>query len=581
MRGNLCRRWSFSVFDPLHGTRNCPHYNMFAPKLFSAFIFILLCFAANAATLSFPMNILGEEAMLEVSFQEVRESPRDAAAKWLTTKGYESKTDQETFSGLVASLTKHLIQKYNEEVSSLKATRTPVLTIPVTLESGKTVQMVHYSEKSALATVRDFAKEHGISDEAAAQTLFQQLQTRLQGAKENGNDTASASASKEVVIDTEVVFPVDFGSGKVAQFVFNPEVQSNVYDVVENFLVSNGITKSSESFTSSKTSLLQSIVSQYLQNRKLGQETQEVEKPKMKPEGKIILNLVVGNENKRVEIRDNVDAATAARSIASNLGLLGKGNEASAIKLITQQIISERKLVYSSGATQAPTDGQGGQQDASKPLFVLPVQIDGQKYGDLKYFPSQRPKDVARSFVRRHRALNDGPDGMRVVRTLTSKLEQMLSNLGPSAPKQAPPLIAFPVKLPGGNEAMFEYMPGHDAYTSAIDFVEENNQVQDPNVDNIISTLETALISRVIEEANRYASKFKIFSLPFTLGSSEKSLDLYYEEPPLLAANAFCLENSNLILQAKSSIALCTDTVVDILLRVLNGVESKLLSGLK
>ena len=200
--------------------------------------------------------------------QEIRQNPRDAAAKWLTTKGYDAKTDQTTFNELIASLTKHLIQKYNEEVSAAKATRTPALTIPVTLNSGKTVQMVHYSEKSALDTVREFAGQHGIVDEAAAQTLFQQLQVRLQGTKENGNDTASASASKEIVIDTEVVFPVEFGDGKVAQFVFNPKVQPNIYDAVEIFLVSNGVAKSSDGFTSAKTALLQSIVSQYLQTRR-------------------------------------------------------------------------------------------------------------------------------------------------------------------------------------------------------------------------------------------------------------------------------------------------------------------------
>eukprot|EP00944_MAST-04C_sp_MAST-4C-sp1_P001925 g1925.t1 len=544
-------------------------------KLLAVYIFLLICFAANAATLSFSVNVLGEDVVLDVSLQEIRQNPRDAAAKWLTTKGYDAKTDQTTFNELIASLTKHLIQKYNEEVSAAKATRTPALTIPVTLNSGKTVQMVHYSEKSALDTVREFAGQHGIVDEAAAQTLFQQLQVRLQGTK----DTASASPSNEIIIDTEVVFPVEFGDGKVAQFVFNPKVQPNIYDAVEIFLVSNGVAKNSDGFTSAKTALLQSIVSQYLQTRRarLGLEPQKAEETAKKPAGKVILNFVVGNENKRVEIPDDVDAATAARSLAGNLGLLGSENEVSTINLITQQIISERKLVGSSGAAQASNKRESGQQDSGKPLFVLPVQIDGQKYGDLRYFPSQRPKDVARSFVRRRPALNDGPNGMKLVRTLTSRLEEMLRNLGPSAPKEAPPLIAFPVKLPGGDEAMFEYMPGHDAYTSAIDFVEENNQVQDPNVDNIINTLETALISRVIQEANRYASKFKIFSLPFTLGSVEKSLDLYYEEPPLLAANAFCLENSNLILQAKSSIALCTDTVVNMILRVLNGVESKLL----
>ncbi len=548
-------------------------------KLLAASIFLLICFVADAATLSFSVNVLGEDVALEVSLQEIRESPRDAAAKWLTTKGYHTKTDQKTFDELVASLTKYLIQKYNEEVSAAKATRTPALTVPVTLNSGKTVQMVHFSEKSVLATVREFASQHNIVDEAAAQTLFQQLQARLQGTKENVKDTASASPSNEIVIDTEVVFPVDFGDGKVAQFVFNPKVQPNIYDAVEIFLLSNGVAKSSDSFPSAKTALLQNIVSQYLQTRRarLGFEPQKFEETAKKPAGKVILNFVVGNENKRVEIPDDVDAATAARSLADNFGLLGKENEVSTVKLITQQIISERKLVGSSGAAQASNKKESGQQESGKPLFVLPVQIDGQKYGDLKYFPSQRPKDVARSFVRRRPALNDGPNGMRLVKTLTSKLQEMLRNLGPSAPKEAPPLIAFPVKLPGGKEAMFEYMPGHDAYTSAIDFVEENNQVQDPNVDNIINTLETALISRVIQEANRYASKFKIFSLPFTLGSVEKSLDLYYEEPPLLAANAFCLENSKMILQAKSSIALCTDTVVDMILRVLNGVESKLL----
>ena len=99
--------------------------------------------------------------------------------------------------------------------------------------------MVHYREKSALATVREFASQHNIVDAAAAlYPFFSSFQARLQGTKENAKDTASASPSNEIVIDTEVVFPVDFGDGKVAQFVFNPKVQPTIYDAVEIFLLS-------------------------------------------------------------------------------------------------------------------------------------------------------------------------------------------------------------------------------------------------------------------------------------------------------------------------------------------------------
>ena len=67
---------------------------------------------------------------------------------------------------------------------------------------------------------------------------------------------------------------------------------------------------------------------------------------------------------------------------------------------------------------------------------------------------------------------------------------------------------------------------------------------------------------------------FKVFSLPLNFGPVEASLDLYYNEPPLLAANAFCLEHSEAVVKTETSVALCTETVVSMLMKVLNGVEN-------
>jgi hypothetical protein len=533
--------------------------------------------------IKFPININGDDKLVELQLDVFRQNPEATAANWLAAHGYN--TDKLKFTELVAGLTKHMIQKYNEYVSSQKAVKKAILSIPVTLSDGKTVRMAHYDDATALDTVRGFINQHGIKSEEVAQVLLKELQMKIQqqlsnNINNNDNMNKQQDSKDKIVITTEIVFPVDFGNGNIKQFTLNPKVDTDVYETVNLFLKSSGILTTSNEFKTYQTILVQKIISESLRDshreRKKNFESEKTLRDS-NPVSKIVLNLVVDNETKRLEVPNHVDAESAAKTFAAEIGVIGKENENSIINIITQQILSRRKLLATQKDNQHVNESNNVKKETKNklvPLFEVPVEIDGTNFGNLKFYASQRPKDASRKFIRNRPILNDSPAAMQLVSYLTNQIEVALINLGENAPNIPEPLITFPVKLPNGKEALFEYMAGFDTYLSAIDFVEDNNQVGNPLVDEMIKTLERALIDRVVQEARRYSSKFKVFSLPLNFGPVESSLDLYYNEPPLLAANAFCLEHSETVVKTGTSIALCTETVVSMLMRVLNGVEN-------
>ena len=572
-----------------------------------SYFFFTICIISiktvKSDVLKFPINIEGLDKTVQINSNDIRQNPQMAAKNWLNMEGFNVRGKESKYIELVAGLSKHLIQKYNEYISAKKTidgnkstkSNKIIVQIPVTLDDGKTVQMLHYENSSFMDTVRNFMKEFNIDSEVAAQKLLKELELQY-----SSIFTKHKNNMDKLNIKSEIVFPVDFGNDKVKQFMFNPRVENNVYSKIDFFLTSNGILKTNDKFKTYRTILIQKVISESLQNRHRSWNNNHALNDQKKDDGntfgdtlsplsKIVLNLVVDNATKRFEVPDHIDAESAAKVFAAEIGILGKENENSVINIITQQIVSKRKLLMKNDVNQGTNIGNTKNDDIdsniirtsgentsgrSQSLFEVPVDIDNQMYGTLKFYSSQRPKDAARRFIRNRPVLNDSPNAMKLVAALTKKIENVLTTLGKKAPKSAEPLLAFPVKLPNGKEAMFEYMAGFDTFLSAIDFIEDNNQVTNPLVDEMINTLEKALIKRVIDEARRYSSKFKLFQLPLNFGSVEANLDLYYEEPPLLAANAFCIQHSESVYKTNSSIALCTDTVVTILIRVLNGVEN-------
>ena len=164
-------------------------------------------------------------------------------------EGFNVRGKESKYIELVAGLSKHLIQKYNEYISAKKTidgnkstkSNKIIVQIPVTLDDGKTVQMLHYENSSFMDTVRNFMKKFNIDSEVAAQKLLKELELQY-----SSIFTKHKNNMDKLNIKSEIVFPVDFGNDKVKQFMFNPRVENNVYSKIDFFLTSNGILKTND-----------------------------------------------------------------------------------------------------------------------------------------------------------------------------------------------------------------------------------------------------------------------------------------------------------------------------------------------
>jgi len=444
------------------------------------FTICIICIkTVKSDVLKFPINIEGLDKTVQINSNDIRQNPQMAAKNWLNMEGFNVRGKESKYIELVAGLSKHLIQKYNEYISAKKTidgnksakSNKIIVQIPVTLDDGKTVQMLHYENSSFMDTVRNFMKEFNIDSEVAAQKLLKELELQY-----SSIFTKHKNNMDKLNIKSEIVFPVDFGNDKVKQFMFNPRVENNVYSKIDFFLTSNGILKTNDKFKTYRTILIQKVISESLQNRHRSWNNNHALNDQKKDDGntfgdtlsplsKIVLNLVVDNATKRLEVPDHIDAESAAKVFAAEIGILGKENENSVINIITQQIVSKRKLLMKNDVNQGTNIGNTKNDDIdsniirtsgentsgrSKSLFEVPVEIDNQMYGTLKFYSSQRPKDAARRFIRNRPVLNDSPNAMKLVAALTKKIENVLTTLGKKAPKSAEPLLAFPVKLPNG-----------------------------------------------------------------------------------------------------------------------------------
>ena len=514
--------------------------------------------AVDAEILRVPVNF-GDGSppqTLSVAVGDVRKAPVEVAAIFLRQHGYGDKPE---FPELVSGLAQIVVARANTVIAAFgTAAQTEkeakiIARIPITLGSGEQVEMVHREGKNAVDTVVEFCGATKIEDEATAQKLLAALQQELKRI-----DVPEAPESPPIVL------PVDFGDGKVAQFVFNPTTHRDVQSAAAQFLQQNGIQPGSGDYGSYISILVQTVAERLaaLTKAKVAATTEA-----RRPTDEVVLDLVVDNVSQRLSIPNSLDAMSAARDFAQQIGLAGKDNFDQVVSVVADQIERQRQARSTPAATP-PTPG-------AAPLFSLPVSMDNRQYGTLRYFPWQRPRDAARRFVRDSNELENSPDALKLVSQLQNAIQRKLQALGSKAPALPVPLVTFPVNM-GTGDVMFEYMTGRDPYESTVDFLEEQGQGGNAKIDEMIATLERAVIDSVVGAAKRYSETgSKLFEVPFNVGKVEAPISIYYQQPPVLAANAFCLEHATAVYGSKSSIALCTDTVVEIVLRILDQVEAK------
>lgn len=542
---------------------------------------LLLCSVLQCATgqtagaeevLRLPVNFGDGNSpqTLEVPMQQLRSpGPVAVANAFLRSRGFGERKE---FPELVSALAQVLVSRYNEIVeqrqqTAKQAQRRILAEVPITLEDGKDVRMVHYEGSTAVDTVVGFCREAGITEEAVAQRLLAALQTKLQAM----DDTASQKQEA-------IALPIDFGNGRVVQFLYNPQVHKSVEVAVSGFLQQNGIRPGSDLFSNFASILVQQITERLAAQAKSAvrqaanaQQTQK----SASTDGEIVLDLVINNESSRLSIPNSMDAIKAASDFATQIGLAGTERFEETVRVVANQIEVRRNSAAGQKKTTEDATVKSVSQ-TSVPLFEIPVKIDDQDFGSLKFFSWQRPKDCARRFVRDNNQLNDSPQAMAIVKQLRATIERRLQALGSKAPASPVPLVTFPVTLPNADQrVMFEYMTGRDPYESTIDFLEETGQAGHPDIEAMIKTLESGVRTEVINAAKRYVSEnSKLFEIPFSIGKLQAPISIHYQQPPLLAANAFCLEHLEAVYKSKSSVALCTDTIVEILLRILDQVQA-------
>jgi hypothetical protein len=512
---------------------------------------------------------------LEVAMRQLRSpGPIAVATAFLRGKGFGERKE---FPELVSALAQLLVSRYNEiadarseQAQSAQSSQRRVLAeVPITLGNGQEVTMVHYESSTAVDTVVSFCKAAGITEEAVAQQLLAALQKKLQAMD------GSASQKQEAI-----ALPIDFGNGRVVQFLYNPQVHKSVEVAVSAFLQQNGIRPGSDVFSNFASILVQQITERLAAQAKSAvRQAASAQQAKAAPsaDGEVVLDLVINNESSRLSIPNSMDSIRAASDFATQVGLAGTERFEEVVRVVANQIELRRKAVTGGQEKTASSDAavEKVAQNAV-PLFELPVKIDDRDFGSLKFFSWQRPKDCARRFVRDFKELNESPKAMAIVNQLTVSIERRLQALGSRAPAPPVPLVTFPVSVPGIDQrVMFEYMTGRDPYESTIDFLEETGQAGHPDIDSMIKVLERGVRTEVVNAAKRYESEnSKLFEVPFSIGKMQAPISIHYQQPPLLAANAFCLQHADAVYQSKSSIALCTDTIVEILLRILDQVQA-------
>ena len=121
------------------------------------------------------------------------------------------------------------------------------------------------------------------------------------------------------------------------------------------------------------------------------------------------------------------------------------------------------------------------------------------------------------------------------------------------------PLLTFPVDVDGQGAASFAYLPGMDPARSVGMFLRERGL---PSTKELMDVLHERVLMEVKTKHISYNSNEELFSLPINMGELQGSITVRADEPILLIANAFCLENLGILDDEGLSVAVCTETVV-------------------
>ena len=84
-----------------------------------SYFFFTICIISiktvKSDVLKFPINIEGLDKTVQINSNDIRQNPQMAAKNWLNMEGFNVRGKESKYIELVAGLSKHLIQKYNDQ----------------------------------------------------------------------------------------------------------------------------------------------------------------------------------------------------------------------------------------------------------------------------------------------------------------------------------------------------------------------------------------------------------------------------------------------------------------------------------